>query len=111
MYSSTLCQLDEKIGVAEAARVLKDDGVLLINDMVRNADDGGALEHAVAARVLTKADLVATVEAAGFTITEIIEPRSSDAHFRKMLDAGGIGHLIDGISPIIIRATKGRVAA
>lgn len=111
MYSSTLCQLDEKVALAEAHRVLTDGGVLLINDMVRHADDNGALEYAVAARVLTKADLVATVEAAGFTITDIIEPRSSDAHFRAMLEAGGIAHLIDSISPIIIRATKGRVAA
>ena len=111
MYSSTLCQLDEKVALAEAHRVLTDGGVLLINDMVRHADDGGALEQALAARVLHKHELIEAIEAAGFTITDIIEPSSSDAHFRKMLESDGIAHLIDGISPIIIRATKGRVAA
>lgn len=111
MYSSTLCQLDETVALAEAHRVLKEGGVLLINDMARIADDGGALERAVAARVLNRAELIEAIEDAGFTITDIIEPQASDAHFRDMLEAGGMGHLIDGVYPIIIRAMKGRVTA
>ena len=111
MYSSALCQLDETVALAEAARVLKEGGILLINDMARERDDDGLMERALAARVLKQDELIAAVEAAGFTITSITEPEFSDAHFRELLAEGGIQHLIDGVYPIIIRATKGRVAA
>lgn len=111
MFSSALCQMDEQVALAEAARVLKDGGVLLINDMARHTDDGGAMEKVLAARVLPQADLIAAVEAAGFIIESVVTPEFSDNHFRELLADGGIEYLIEGVYPIIIRATKGRVAA
>lgn len=111
MFSSALCQMDEQVALAEAARVLKDGGVLLINDMARHTDDGGAMEKVLAARVLPQADLIGAVEAAGFIIESVVTPEFSDNHFRELLAEGGIEYLIEGVYPIIIRATKGRVAA
>lgn len=111
MFSSALCQMDEDVALLEAERVLKEGGVLLINDMVRTNDDGGALEQAIAARVLGQNELVASIEAAGFTIESILTPAFSDTHFRELLAADGIEQLINNVFPIVIRATKGRVAA
>lgn len=112
MFSSALCQMDEDVALSEAARVMRDGGVLLINDMARSDEDGGALEHAVAARVLQQSELVDSIEAAGFTIDKILTPGLfSDAHFRELLAADGLEQLINNVFPIVIRATKGRVAA
>jgi len=111
MFSSALCQLDEDVALAEAARVLKDGGVLLVNDMAREHDDGGALENAIAARVHKRDDLIAAIERAGFVIDNTITPKFCDAHFRELLADGGIEQLIEGVYPIVIRATKGRVEA
>lgn len=110
MYSSALCQMDIPIALAEAYRLLKPGGVLLINDMARNHDDDGAMENAIAARVLKQAALIKAVQQAGFIIDKVLTPEFDDAHFRGLLENDGMGSLIDGIYPIIIRATKGAVA-
>lgn len=109
MFSSALCQMDTAVVLAEAARVLRASGVLFINDMVREKDDDGAMEGVLAARVLKEPQLIELIEAAGFTIDSVTAPEYSDANFRELLSADGLEHLLDGVHPIIIRATKGRV--
>lgn len=108
MFSSALCQMDTAVALAEAARVLRAGGVLLINDMARTFDDDGSMENILAARVLKEPQLVELIEAAGFTIDSVTAPEYSDKTFRELLAADGLEHLIDGVYPIIIRATKGR---
>ena len=108
MFSSALCQMDEDLALAEAARVLKDGGLLLVNDMARSQDDNGAMEQALAARVLTQGELIDAIEQAGFSIETVTTPDYSDAHFRQMLADDGMEHLIQDIIPIIIRAVKGK---
>lgn len=111
MFSSALCQMDEELALAEAARVLKDGGILLVNDMARSVPDDGAMEQVLAARVLTQGELIDAIEQAGFRIETVTTPDYSDAHFRQMLAADGMEHLIQDIIPIIIRAVKGRAEA
>ncbi len=106
MFSSALCQMDAPVALAEAFRVLASGGVLLINDLVRSAEANPDLEQVLAVRAHLSATLVRSVEEAGFTIDFVLMPDGDDAHFRTMLSQTGDEALLDGISPIIIRATK-----
>lgn len=106
MYSSALCQMDAPVALAEAWRVLSEGGVLLINDMVRGAEDGGELEAALAARVLRLEALQDSVTAAGFSIDFVLLPEGIDTHFRELLQEAGQERLLEGVHPVVIRATK-----
>lgn len=106
MFSSALCQMDTAIALAETRRVLKDGGILLVNDMVRDGDDDGLMESVLAARVLRADALKAMIEMARFGIDRFETPPFNDAHFRELLARDGLEHVLDGISPVIIRAVK-----
>lgn len=106
MFSCALCQMDTDVALEEAFRVLAGGGVLLINDMVRDQDDGGAMENMLAARVLTEDDLKDAVIQAGFSIEVMTSPEHNDSEFRSVLKSDNLEHLLDGVRPIIIRARK-----
>lgn len=106
MYSSSLCQMDAPVALAEAFRVLADDGVLLINDLSTMSEASPDLEADVGARVIHLDMLVAIISRAGFVIDFVLKPAGSDVHFREMLSQTGREHLLDGIFPIVIRAIK-----
>ena len=105
MYSSALCQMDAPVALAEACRVLKDGGILLINDMATMSENAD-MERVLAARVMQASELESLVIAAGFDIDFTLKPEGSDTHFRSMLAEAGCEHMIDGVFPIVIRATK-----
>jgi ubiquinone/menaquinone biosynthesis C-methylase UbiE len=48
MFSSALVQMDEALALAQAHRVLRPGGTLLVNEPVRDWGDGDELEHACA---------------------------------------------------------------
>lgn len=104
MFSSALCQMDTAVALGEARRVLKADGVLLINDMVRETDDGGFMESALAARVLRPETLRTMIEEAGFDIERFETLPFDDGHFRDLLERDGLERVLEGVSPIIVRA-------
>ena len=106
MYSSALCQMDAPVALGEAFRVLKTGGVLLINDMASLDGHLPEIEATLAARVGHPDTLIEEVTQAGFAIDFVLHPEGSDAHFRAMLAEAGCEHMIDGIFPIVIRATK-----
>ena len=106
MYSSSLCQMDAPVALAEAFRVLSDDGILLINDLSTMSEASPDLEADIGARVIHLATLVNMIAEAGFMIDFVLKPAGSDAHFRGMLRQTGREHLLDGIFPIVIRAIK-----
>lgn len=105
MFSSALCQMDIPVALAEARRVMAAGGVLLVNDMVRATGTPDEMEAALAARVLTLDELVGHIEAAGFAVTSIDHPHYDASHFEKMLSAENAAHLLDGVTPVVIRAT------
>jgi len=107
MFSSALCQMDIPVALAEAHRMLKAGGVLLINDMVRLVGEPGPMEQALAARVLPQDELLHLVIAAGFGVEIRTPTEYDDTHFHTMLNQAGYSDLGVGIKPIIIRAIKG----
>lgn len=110
MFSSALCQMDIDVALAEAFRVLKDGGVLLVNDMAHLDGAPEGLEQAIAARVLRPEEWVHAVGNAGFLIDFVSNPDADDTHFSKMAEDAGILELIEGIIPIVIRAEKRKEA-
>jgi ubiquinone/menaquinone biosynthesis C-methylase UbiE len=103
ILSSTLCQLDAEIALDECYRVLVDDGILLINDMVRD-NDNTDLEDNLAARVVSAKKMKDQVEFAGFNIDQFFIGGGSDYKFRAML--GDSAHWLNGVQSVIVRATK-----
>ncbi len=106
MFSSALCQMDIPVALAEARRVLSSGGILLVNDMARNAGTPDEMEAALAARVLTLGDLMGCIKDVGFDIDEITAPEYDASHFIDMLEENGMGHLLDGVAPVVIRAVS-----
>lgn len=106
MFHSALCQLDEKVALAEAARVLRPDGLLFINDMISRESVPDQVEALLAARVGTPEALIAAIKCAGFITTSLVFPAGDASHFRQMLADAGHEGLIDGIAPVLVRATK-----
>lgn len=106
MFHSALCQMDEDIALAEAARVLRPDGLLFINDMMSSEPVSDQVEALLAARVGTPESLIAAIKRAGFITTTFVVPGGDASHFRQMLADAGHDGLIDGIVPVLIRAIK-----
>jgi SAM-dependent methyltransferase len=104
MFSSALCQMDIPVALAEARRVVANGGVLLVNEMVRESGTPDEMEAAIAARVLPVDQLVRDIQTAGFAVDTIDYPDHDASHFIDMLVSNGIGHLLDGIKPVVIRA-------
>lgn len=103
MFSSSLCQMDTAVALAETRRILRPGGVLLVNDMAHPSGHRIALEQIIGARVLSEQALVAYIEAAGFMIDAIVRPEHDATHFNDL--AAQAGADVSGIYPIIIRAT------
>lgn len=106
MFSSSLAQMDEAVALAEAYRVLRPGGKLLLNELVRTYGDGAELERVLACRALTFPQLLSAVELAGFEVRSYIWPRYDDSHFRELLAADGLERLGRGLKPILLTATK-----
>lgn len=106
IYASALCQLDTLPALREAARVIRPGGRLLIVDMVRDAGDGWEMEALLGARVLRRAELERHVGRAGFRIDRSFIPAGDSDHFQAMLDEAALGHLLRGVAPIVIAATR-----
>ena len=94
---------DPMRALVEAARVLNDGGVLLINDMQRVSGDNGALFSALNYLAWPAEDIASMARAAGF---EFVGDASCGAHarvgrFMNVLNQDGIGHAMDGVEPYV----------
>lgn len=110
MYSSALCQMDAPVALAEAYRIIKPGGVLMVNDMTHQGDALDKLEQAVGARVLGIEALTGLIRFAGFEVQEVIRPQYDDSHFVEMAGNMGLADQVTGIKPIIIRAVSRKEA-
>lgn len=106
MFSSALSQMDEAVALREAHRLLMPGGVLLVNEPVRMAGDGAELERLLACRTLPWRKLLDAIEAAGFDVAHWEFPSYSDSHFRELLANDGLDRLLEGVRPMIVKASK-----
>lgn len=106
MFHSALCQMDTGPALAQAWRFLKPGGTLFINDMARTEGEPEEMESSLGARVLTPEDLMLAVVDAGFEDVQASIPQYDASAFRRMLDLEGMGHLLEGVYPIIVKAAK-----
>jgi SAM-dependent methyltransferase len=108
MFNSSLVQMDEAVALSQAARVLRPGGVLLVNELVRiDHGDGRQLEEKLACRTLTPEQLMDAIHSAGFDIDDSWWPPFDASHFAAMLEQEGLGGLLAGLRPLVVRATKG----
>lgn len=94
MFNSALVQMDREVALAQAFRVLRPGGVLLVNEPVREL--GGDPADA----------LVAAIERAGFAVIAQYWPEYTDTYFRQLLALDGLESLLDGLRPMIVKAMK-----
>lgn len=105
VFSYAICHSsDWLVTLAEARRVLKPRGVLLINDMARIGGGNEGFAQVLGASVWAPEDVEAWARSAGFMLDDAIAPEVHVDRLRDLLlDDGVDAALLDGVVPTIWR--------
>jgi phosphoadenosine phosphosulfate reductase len=107
MFNAALCNMDARVALAEAARVLKPSGVLFLNELLRNDGDNAALEDWAGARAFPHDALVAVAESFGLGLDYIAEPDQALDYLRGVsADTAAHDAAFAGVSPGLWRFTR-----
>ncbi|MFM9424329.1 3'-phosphoadenosine 5'-phosphosulfate sulfotransferase (PAPS reductase)/FAD synthetase [Variovorax sp. GrIS 2.14] len=105
VFSYAICQSgDWPKALAEAFRVLKPGGILLINDMARLSGDNDEFEAALGGRVHAPETIEAWAKQAGFILDAAVAPDVGVERLRDLLDNDPMAdRLLNGVVPTIWR--------
>lgn len=107
MFNAALCNMDVRVALAEAARVLKPAGVLFLNELMREEGDNAALEDWCGARAYPHESLVALAESFGLQLDYIAEPSMAYPYLRAVIgDDDGYDAAFSGVKPGMWRFTR-----
>lgn len=107
MFNYSLCHVDQRDALTEAARIARPGGKLFVYDYQRTSGDNALTEKVLAAHFLSDAEFRAHATAAGWRDMETISPGGDDTLFREAVnDAALYDEMFDHLRPVIWRARK-----
>lgn len=102
MYLYSLGHGRLSLALAEAARVIRRDGVLFIYDLT--AEDSGALIDTLGYKAHRRDDVEDAAVAAGFSVSLVVEPEGTDlTAFHEILPPEHYAAIFAGVRPIAYR--------
>ena len=107
MFNFALGNMDWPLALAEATRVLKPGGLLLINEIFRHAGSSVEFTRELSYRPLVATELVRALPHFGAQMDLLAAPPVTSCPLQEMLPKGS--DLFDGLGPRILRARKGPV--
>jgi phosphoadenosine phosphosulfate reductase len=105
MFHFALCNMDARVALAEASRVLRPGGVLLLNEPLRTEGDNAALEAFAQARAYPNEALVNFAQAFGLRLDYTADPECV-LHYLRDADPEGFDIAFTGVAPRIWRFTR-----
>lgn len=107
MFNAALGNMDVKVALAEACRVLKVGGTLFLNELELQRGDTAALEAFACFRAYDFKALTGFAEAMGAEVVAVNRPRAVRQYLREECgDSASYDTAFDGIAPILCRFTK-----
>lgn len=102
MFNAAFCHGDPQTLLAEAARVTRDGGTLMLADMCRHAGDNAELSQALHSFAWTERELEHWADTAGFTLQALVRPAGNADHFRQSFaNPKDFDRLFASIYPVI----------
>lgn len=105
IFSYSICHSpDWRVTLREARRVLRDGGVLLINDLARLAGDNGEFERLLGARAHEPEWVEEWAAGAGFRLDVALAPEVHEDRLGEVLAADGVDtEVLEGLVPTVWR--------
>lgn len=105
MFNYSLCHVEPRVALEEAARITRPGGKLFVYDYQRESGDNDLTEKLLAARFLTDAEFRVHAEATGWRDIETISPGGDDHLFREALNDNALyDEMFDHLVPVIWKA-------
>lgn len=103
MFNASLCNMDPRVALAEASRVLRPGGVLFLNELRRVSGDNVKLEAWAQARAYPHNELTDFAAAFGLQLDCTAEPGYQMEYLRSLSDPDAYDEAFEGVEPGIWR--------
>lgn len=106
MFNASLCNMDPRVALAEASRVLRPGGVLFLNELRRISGDNDKLVQWAKARAYPHDALTVFAEAFGLQLDHTAEPAHKVEYLRSLSDPAEYDKAFEGVEPGIWRFVR-----